>query len=232
MPNRSQCSGRLEDVGADLGVVGVELGQRRQPPPGPVPEVPERLVVRSFPDSDGDGNGDLRGLIDRLDYLNDGDPATTDDLGVTGLWLMPVFESPSYHGYDVVDYRTVEQDYGTAARLPRLRSPPRTSGACGVIVDLVMNHTSASTPGSPAPRSERRRTRRLVRLVGHRSGHRGPVGPRPPGIRASDRYYYGLFWAGMPDLNYRQPGRHSRTVRRSPTSGSTTWARTASGSTP
>jgi alpha-amylase len=53
------------------------------------------VFVRSFADSDGDGIGDLRGLIDRLDALNDGDPATRDDLGITGLWLMPIAESPS-----------------------------------------------------------------------------------------------------------------------------------------
>jgi glycosidase len=69
------------------------------------------VFVRSFADSDGDGIGDLRGLIDRLDALNDGDPATRDNLGITGLWLMPIAESPSYHGYDVVDHRAVERDY-------------------------------------------------------------------------------------------------------------------------
>src|SRR6476659_7609473 len=58
------------------------------------------LLVRSFQDSDGDGKGDLPGLISRLDYLNDGDPSTTTDLGVDAIWLMPVFASPSYHGYD------------------------------------------------------------------------------------------------------------------------------------
>ncbi|HSJ55120.1 MAG TPA: alpha-amylase family glycosyl hydrolase, partial [Anaerolineae bacterium] len=71
------------------------------------------LFVRSFSDSDGDGVGDLRGLMDRLDYLNDGDPAGGQDLGVTGLWLMPVAASPSYHGYDVTDYTTVNPDYGS-----------------------------------------------------------------------------------------------------------------------
>jgi alpha-amylase len=62
------------------------------------------VFVRSFSDSDGDGIGDLNGLTAKLDYLNDGDPATDEDLGVTCLWLMPIFESPSYHGYDVLDY--------------------------------------------------------------------------------------------------------------------------------
>src|SRR5512134_1165498 len=59
------------------------------------------IFVRSFADSDGDGIGDFRGLTSRLDHLNDGDPSTTSDLGIEGIWLMPVFGSPSYHGYDV-----------------------------------------------------------------------------------------------------------------------------------
>src|SRR5688572_7593578 len=80
------------------------------------------VFVRSFADSDADGIGDLRGLIAHLDDLNDGDPATTNDLGVTGLWLMPIAESPSYHGYDVVDYRAVERDYGTTEDLRALLS--------------------------------------------------------------------------------------------------------------
>lgn len=62
------------------------------------------VFVRSFADADGDGIGDLAGLTERLDELNDGDPATTTDLGVTALWLMPVAASPSYRGYDVTDF--------------------------------------------------------------------------------------------------------------------------------
>jgi alpha-amylase len=101
------------------------------------------VFVRSFADSDGDGIGDLRGLTHRLDYLNDGDPATTDDLGVTGLWLMPVAESPSYHGYDVVDYRAVEADYGTAADFKALVAAAHERGIA-IFTDIVINHTSVS----------------------------------------------------------------------------------------
>src|SRR3954453_7042757 len=71
------------------------------------------VFVRSFYDSNGDGIGDLQGLIQKLDYLNDGDPSTTTDLGVTGLWLMPIMALPSYHGYDSTDYKAVNPDYGT-----------------------------------------------------------------------------------------------------------------------
>ncbi len=69
------------------------------------------VFIRSFQDSDGDGIGDIQGLISRLDYLNDGDPSTSHDLGVTGIWLMPPAEAHSYHGYDVTDCYAVEGDY-------------------------------------------------------------------------------------------------------------------------
>src|ERR1051325_604810 len=71
------------------------------------------IFVRSFYDSNGDGIGDFNGLTAKLDYLNDGNPNTNTDLGVTGLWLMPINPSPSYHGYDVLDYYDVNPQYGT-----------------------------------------------------------------------------------------------------------------------
>ncbi|UCC52607.1 MAG: hypothetical protein JSV68_01305, partial [Anaerolineaceae bacterium] len=103
------------------------------------------VFVRSFNDSDGDGVGDIDGLIEKLDYLNDGNPNTTDDLGVTGLWLMPIMESPSYHGYDVVDYFKVDEEYGTGEDFRRLIEEAQSRGI-RVIVDLVTNHTSSEHP--------------------------------------------------------------------------------------
>ena len=103
------------------------------------------VFVRSFQDSDGDGVGDLKGLISRLDYLNDGNPATDTDLGVTLLWLMPVQASPSYHGYDVTDYRTVNPAYGTNADLDTLIAEAHKRGI-RVVLDFVMNHTSDQHP--------------------------------------------------------------------------------------
>ena len=105
----------------------------------------------SYADSDGDGVGDLAGLTARLDYLNDGDPSTTMDLGVTGLWLMPTFPSPSYHGYDVTDYRGVNPDYGSLADLMALVAAAHKRGIA-VILDLPLNHTSAQHPWFVASR--------------------------------------------------------------------------------
>ena len=68
------------------------------------------VFVRSFYDGDGDGIGDLRGLTQKLDYINDGDATTDRDLGARCVWLMPVNEASSYHGYDATDYYRVERD--------------------------------------------------------------------------------------------------------------------------
>jgi glycosidase len=164
------------------------------------------VFVRSFQDSNGDGNGDLQGLIARLDYLNDGNPATTTDLGVDALWLMPVFASPSYHGYDTTDYETINPDYGTNADFTRLLEQAHRRGI-RIIVDLVLNHTSAkhpwfvesaSSPGSP-------------RRDWYVWSATDPGWAQPWNANGRSwhpdhgAWFYGLFWQGMPDLNFRTP---------------------------
>jgi len=153
------------------------------------------IFVRSFYDSDGDGIGDLNGLIEKLDYLNDGDPATTDDLGVTGIWLMPIMASPSYHGYDVTDYYTVNPQYGTNEDFKRLMAEAHERGIA-IIIDLVLNHTSAQHPWfieAQDPNSDRHDWY-LWRETGGAGWH-----------RLGSAYYFGLFWDQMPDLNFENP---------------------------
>jgi len=103
------------------------------------------IFVRSFKDSDGDGVGDFRGIIEMLDYLNDGDPNTDTDLGIGGIWLMPINPSPSYHGYDVTDYQAVNPDYGTMQDFQDMLTACHERGI-RVIIDFVVNHTSAEHP--------------------------------------------------------------------------------------
>ncbi|MCZ7571772.1 MAG: alpha-amylase family glycosyl hydrolase [Ardenticatenaceae bacterium] len=161
------------------------------------------VFVRSFYDGNGDGIGDLQGLISKLDFLNDGDPTTGSDLGVTGIWLMPVTESPSYHGYDVVDYRQIERDYGTNEDFKQLVAEAHKRGIA-LIVDLVLNHTSiqhpwfrdARTPGSERDAWYIWRT--------EKPNYRGPWN-QPVWYQAGDRYYYSLFCQCMADLNYENP---------------------------
>lgn len=162
------------------------------------------VFVRSFRDSDGDGVGDLRGLIERLDYLNDGDPATRTDLGVTGIWLMPVAESPSYHGYDVVNYTLVDPEYGTNEDFLELMAACRARGI-RVIVDFVVNHTSSRHPWFVSASADRMSPYRDFYVWKDKA----PSWERPwggsPWHRTPTGSYYGIFTGGMPDLNYRNP---------------------------
>jgi glycosidase len=161
------------------------------------------IFVRSFHDSDGDGIGDLAGLTQKLDYLNDGDPTTHDDLGITGIWLMPVNDSPSYHGYDAVDYRTINPDYGTMADFTAFLDAAHARGI-KVIVDFVMNHCSTQHPWFVASAQQDPAWRDWFRWSAVDPGYAGPWGQDVWHWHASG-YYYGVFWGGMPDLNYEHP---------------------------
>src|SRR5688572_26151608 len=97
-----------------------------------------QVYPRSFQDSDGDGVGDLPGIVERLDHLV--------DLGVTGLWLSPIYPSPlADFGYDVSDHTDVDPAYGTLADLDRLVDEAHRCGL-RVLMDLVPCHTSIEHP--------------------------------------------------------------------------------------
>jgi alpha-amylase len=161
------------------------------------------IFVRSFKDSNGDGIGDIPGLISKLDYINDGDPKTQNDLGARCVWLMPIAESPSYHGYDASDYYTVERDYGTNADFKQLMAEAHKRGI-KVLVDMVLNHSSNEHPFFRAALMDTASPyRAMYRFSTTDSASKGPWGQlawhkNPYG----NEYYYGVFWAGMPDLNY------------------------------
>jgi alpha-amylase len=164
------------------------------------------IFVRSFFDSDGDGIGDLRGLTQKLDYVNDGNPRTHRDLGARCIWLMPVAESPSYHGYDVSNYYRVEPDYGTNEDFKRFVAAAHKRGI-HVLVDMVLNHASSEHPYfKEALRDTASPYRSWFRFSSTKPEQKGPWGQevwhKSP---VRDEYYYGVFWAGMPDLNYDTP---------------------------
>ena len=161
------------------------------------------IFVRSFYDSDNDGIGDFRGIIEKLDYLNDGDPNTDTDLGITGIWLMPMMESPSYHGYDITDYFATEPDYGTMADFEALLEAAHARGI-KVIIDFVMNHTSDQHPWFTRSANAESDFRDWYIWSDNNPGFNGPWGQNVWHSRNND-YYYGLFWGGMPDLNYSHP---------------------------
>ncbi len=104
---------------------------------GPIRPVLSRSTC-GYQDSDGDGIGDLQGLISRLEYLQ--------SLGITGVWLMPVTESADNdHGYAVQDYRAIESNYGTMADFETLLDEAHARGIA-IIVDYVMNHAASTNP--------------------------------------------------------------------------------------
>ena len=178
-------------------------------PPSPVADdwkngaVCYEVFVRSFYDSDGDGVGDVNGLIEKLDYINDGTAAFENDLGARCIWLMPIVASPSYHGYDATNYYLVNPELGTNEDFKRLVSEAHKRGI-RVLVDMVLNHASNEHPYfKDALLNRDSPYRDWFRWSPTNPGVKGPWGQevwhRSP---VHDEYYYGIFWHGMPDLNY------------------------------
>jgi len=166
------------------------------------------VFVRSFADSNGDGTGDLKGLIGKLDYLNTGDPGTANDLKVDAIWLMPIFKSPSYHGYDTTDYETINPDYGTNDDFATLCQEAHRRGI-KVIIDLVVNHTGSDHPWFVDAVSSPTAAKRSWYVwnptdLGWRQPWNLYTGSDTWHQNLKDgQWFYGVFSAGMPDLNFR-----------------------------
>ncbi|HUC93308.1 MAG TPA: alpha-amylase family glycosyl hydrolase [Paenibacillus sp.] len=164
------------------------------------------IFVRSFYDSNGDGIGDLGGVIEKLDYLNDGDPDTDTDLGVGGIWLMPINPSPSYHGYDVTDYYDINPEYGTLEDFKRLTEEARKRGI-KVIMDLVVNHSSSEHPWFTDSKNPDGKYRSWYtwKNKDEKVETASATGSGNAWHSYGDSKYLGTFWEGMPDLNLDNP---------------------------
>jgi alpha-amylase len=159
------------------------------------------LWVAAFRDSDGNGIGDLRGIIQSLDTLR--------DLGVNTLWLSPFFENASsprnLHGYDVIDHHRVDPRFGTNADADELIREAHARGL-RLIFDFVPNHLSSRHPWfieSRDPASPKRDW-----FLWRDEPPPGPwtgLNDRSDWHAAGDDFYYGIFSGGMPDVNHRQP---------------------------
>ena len=163
------------------------------------------VFVYSFYDSDGDGIGDLQGLISKLDYINDGDDTTDTDLGCNGIWLMPVHPSPTYHKYDVTDYYAIDPVYGSLEDFQEFLAACDERGV-KVIMDLVLNHSSSQHPWF-------REACAYLRELGDGEPNvddcpyfdyyhftKEPTTGYSK-VNGSDWYYEAQFWSEMPDLN-------------------------------
>lgn len=173
------------------------------------PRVAYEIFVRSFCDSDGDGIGDLNGISAKLDYLA--------ELGVDLIWLTPVSPSPSYHKYDVMDYRGIEPEYGTLDDYKELVKKAHARGI-KVIKDLVINHSSEQHPwfleAVKGPENPYRdfyvwmtpdRIDSLGIAVREGSPDSWELNPWHWAVEGETEKYYGLFSGVMPDLNYDNP---------------------------
>lgn len=160
------------------------------------------IFVRSFADSDGDGIGDLNGVTKKLDYLK--------ELGIDGIWLMPVNSSTSYHGYDVTDYYGINEEYGTEEDFKKLLEEAHKRGI-KVIMDFVINHSGSEHPwfvsaceGADNPYRNYYRWVTKSDTVDFSNSDVSPWGS-PVWYNVGNAYYYSLFYGHMPDLNYNNP---------------------------
>jgi len=164
------------------------------------------IFVGSFSDSDGDGVGDLRGIINRMDYLNDGDPQSGRSLGVEGVWLTPIFKSPSYHKYDVTDYYTVDPSFGTEADLKELISLCHERDML-LILDLPINHTGRLNEWFGKFVVAHRQGDTASEFYDFYSWYDSNEGPAPAGrsytqVTGTEHYVECNFSGDMPELNF------------------------------
>ena len=163
------------------------------------------IFVGSFSDSDGDGTGDLRGIINRMDYLNDGDPNSGRSLGIEGIWLTPIFSSPSYHKYDVTDYYTVDPAFGSADDLKELCELCEARNV-KLILDLPINHTGALNKWfsefKTAHRAGNTASERYDFYTWCAGRENIPAGRSFRQIDGTDDYYECNFSGDMPELNF------------------------------
>jgi len=169
-----------------------------------------QIYPRSFKDSSGDGIGDLQGIIDQLDYLNDGTP---NSLGVDAIWISPIYPSPmADFGYDISNYIDIHPMFGNLDTFDCLLTEAHRRGM-RVILDYVPNHTSDEHPWFVESRSSRDNPKRNWYIW--RNARPGGSPPNNWGNAfggsawtwddTTEQYYLHLFHAKQPDLNWRNP---------------------------
>ncbi len=165
------------------------------------------IFVQSFNDSDGDGIGDLNGVTEKLDYVK--------ELGANAIWFMPIMPSPSYHKYDVTDYRAIHPDYGTMEDFKNLLAEAHKRDI-KIVIDLIINHSGSGHPWFEEARKGRDNPYRDYYVWAQKDTIEASINKKvitldsdnirqwhDPGV--GEDFYYGFFIGGMPDLNYDNP---------------------------
>lgn len=162
------------------------------------------IFVQSFYDSNGDGIGDLNGVTEKLDYVS--------ELGANAIWFMPIMPSPSYHKYDVTDYRAIHPDYGTMDDFKRLLDEAHKRDI-KIVIDLIINHSSSEHPWFLESKKGRDNPYRDYYVWAQKDTIADFINKKvitldsdnitqwhDPGF--GEDFYYGFFIGGMPDLNF------------------------------
>lgn len=157
------------------------------------------IYVHSFYDSNEDGIGDLNGVTQKLDYLK--------DLGINGIWLMPIMPSPTYHKYDVVDYMDIDSEYGTMEDFDKLVEECHKRGI-NIIIDMVMNHSSSQNEWFVKAcdylrtlKEGEEPDKNVCPYVSYYNFSKEKKNEAWYSVEGTDWYYEGVFWSEMPDLN-------------------------------
>lgn len=166
------------------------------------------IFPRSFADSNGDGIGDINGMTGKLDYLQ--------DLGIKGVWLMPIMPSPSYHKYDVTDYYAIHPDYGTMEDFKRFVDEAHKRDI-KVVIDMIINHTSNDHPwfldSKSAPDADYRdyyvwandeEIEKFSSIEKAATGDSYNI-TQWHDAKGNEEKFYGFFTGMMPDLNFDNP---------------------------
>ncbi|MFT7162007.1 MAG: alpha-amylase, partial [Bacteroidia bacterium] len=170
-------------------------------------EITYEIFVQSFADSNGDGIGDIPGMTSKLDYLS--------DLGIEAIWLMPISESPSYHKYDVVDYKSIHPDYGTLDDFKTFLHEAQVRGI-KVVIDFIINHTSDQHNWFLESKKGNNNPYRDFYIWEKEDVIKDEIAKRELSLdsgnitqwhrsEGNEELYYGFFTGAMPDLNYDNP---------------------------
>lgn len=165
------------------------------------------IFIQSFYDSDGDGIGDINGVTKKLDHVK--------ELGANAIWFMPIMPSPTYHKYDVTDYKAIHPDYGTLEDFQKLIAEAHKRDI-KIVIDMIINHTSTEHPWFVESKKSRDNPYRDYYVWAQKDTIADFINKKTitldsdnirqwhdPGF--GEDYYYGFFWGGMPDLNFDNP---------------------------
>ncbi|WKV11132.1 alpha-amylase family glycosyl hydrolase [Marivirga harenae] len=167
------------------------------------------IFIQSWADGNGDGIGDFKGATQKLDYLQ--------DLGISAVWLMPIMPSPSYHKYDVTDYKAIHPDYGTMEDFKIFLSEAHKRNI-KVVIDMIINHTASDHPWFQEAKKGSDNPYRDYYVWADRDSIADQIAKKEVtqdsdnitqwhavNNQKNEKHYYGFFWGGMPDLNFDNP---------------------------